>query len=303
MPTKKNGKLPTTASEALAAGKQPLLKDMFNSNVNYLQARQNRDRYQTANFFGGLPNEKLSALKKNPELYQDFYEFSKRKGAKNRAVDPNYMLRYNPEVDKPFSVPVEFSAPNAINKTSVSAPQVEPELQLFRNGGQIGNGFLPEYGFGSWLKGNLGTIGGLVSAIPVVGNIAGPVISGIGSFLNAQDSAKEEQGLLDEQSAAQAEEQRVANLNTRRSNIVDDKQVNYGATFEDGGTLGMGFVGEQPQITEYTNGTSHEEGVGGIPVDSRGNPATTSKSSAVGLTEKGEVTWNGYVFSDKLKNE
>jgi len=171
-------------------------------------------------------------------------------------------------------------------------------------------GLLPEYGFGSWLKDNgaglLKGAGSLVSMIPGIGTIAGPILSTAGSVIgkvqgdNAAVTA--EQAALDEQAAASAEEQRVADLGTRRTNIVDQKQVNYGGTFENGGQIGQGLMG-QPQITSYDNGNTHEEGVGGIPVDARGNPSTTSKQSAVGMTEKGEITWNGYVFSDKLKNE
>ena len=82
-------------------------------------------------------------------------------------------------------------------------------------------------------------------------------------------------------------------------------QINYGATFQDGGDLGQGGFpapNQNPVITGY-NGKSntHQQGVGGVPVDAKGNPSAVSKQSAVGLTEKGEVAWNGYVFSDKLK--
>ena len=311
MPTKKgNGKLPTTRAGVLNDKKKPLLTEMFKGSGNPtmdLRTRENRDRYQQANFFGGLPNEKLSALKKDSQGFQDFYDFSKRRGAKLRQDDPNYMLQYNEEVDQPFRVPLNFSIPNAINKTSVGAPQIQPQTQLFRSGGELGQ--LPEYGFGSWLKENgaglLKGAGSLVSMIPGIGTIAGPILSTAGTVIGKRQGDKAalgaEQEALDAQAAASAEEQRVADLGTRRTNIVDDKQVNYGGTFENGGQLGQGMMG-QPQITEYTNGQKHgESAVGGIPVDAKGNPSTTSKSSAVGLTEKGEVTWNGYVFSDKIK--
>lgn len=327
--------------------------------------------------------------------------------------------------------------------------------------------YLPEFGFGSWLKDNaaglLGGAGSIASAIPIIGSIAGPILSGIGSIVGgaqankaAQADADAQQLSLDEQAAAQKEQQDLANRQTRAGNIVDQKQINYGSTFENGGELtayqkaakakadqnlergkelygplrgqidqvltaaGENYLGrlhpmgtqqnydkmmvdgrirnippmddmlmemqtklkelspeavnkmsdvinstvftgkklhpkkrdgmtlkdfnkwrkentdisagemlkysnhlrklnkqgytfenggqigqglmEQPQITEYSNGQTHDESaIGGIPVDARGNPATTSKQSAVGLTEKGEVTWNGYVFSDKLK--
>lgn len=171
--------------------------------------------------------------------------------------------------------------------------------------------FLPEYGFGSWIKENSGIISGvgkLASMIPVVGQVAGPIISGIGTVagaLHANDQAQEEadaqQAMLDEQAAQQKKIQDTANRKIRFENIVDKNQIDYGPSFmELGGQIGMGMMGD-PQIVDYTNGSTHQEGVGGIPVDLRGNPATTSKSSAVGMTERGEVTWNGYVFSNKLK--
>lgn len=159
---------------------------------------------------------------------------------------------------------------------------------------------LDQYGFGSWLKENgaglLKGAGSLVSMIPGIGQIAGPVLSTAGSVIggiqekNAQQDAA--QAEADAMAAAQAEQQRVQDLETRRTNVVDQKQISYAPTFGFGGNL---------QLNNYMNGNTHDEGVGGIPVDARGNPATTSKSSAVGLTEKGEVTWNGYVFSDKIK--
>jgi len=163
---------------------------------------------------------------------------------------------------------------------------------------------LPELGFGSFLAGFAPK---LASAIPIIGSIAGPILeTGISIFKGikankaAQGQADADQLALDEQAAAQAEQQALADRQTRATNIVDDKQVNYGATFGFGGQMGEGLMG-QPQITEYSNGQRHgESATNGIPVDARGNPATTSKSSAVALTEKGEVTWNGYVFSDKL---
>lgn len=313
----KGGKLPTNRNAALADAGSPLLTDMFKGSVNPtadLKIRANRDRYQTANFFGGLPSQALTDLKSDPERYDRFFEYSKERGAKKRADVSDYMLRYNPEVDKPFNVPLGFSVPDAINRTSVGAPQGVPQTQLpFENGGLLPNEYgLPELGFGSWLKDNASGLlkgaGALASAIPIIGSIAGPVLKGIGGVVGsvqankvAQGQADADQLALDEQVAAQEEQQALADRQTRASNIVDQGQASYGATFENGGPIGQGFTG-QPQITEYTNGQKHgESAVGGIPVDARGNPATTSRQSAVGLTEKGEVTWNGYVFSDKLK--
>ena len=110
---------------------------------------------------------------------------------------------------------------------------------------------------------------------------------------------------MDEQAAAFAESGRQENLALRSQNIVNQDQASYSATFEEGGDLGRGLMEnntQKPVITEYSKkANNHSEGVGGIPVDAKGNPATVSNGSVVGLTEAGEVTWNGYVFSDKLK--
>ena len=168
--------------------------------------------------------------------------------------------------------------------------------------------YLPEFGFGSWLADFAPK---LASAIPIVGQIAGPVlqagmsiIGGIKANKAAQADADAQQLLFDEQAAGQKKQQGIMDRQTRAGNIVDQDQISYGATFEDGGILGNDLMGQNPQIVDYSNGEKHgESAVGGIPVDARGNPATTSKSSAVGLTEKGEITWNGYIFSDKLKTE
>lgn len=170
-------------------------------------------------------------------------------------------------------------------------------------------GYLPEYGFGSWLKDNasglLSGAGSLVSMIPGVGQIAGPILNVAGSVVDSvqqQKAMDEQQALLDEQAAEQKKVQDAADRATRSQNIIDDKQIDYGPSFmEMGGQIGVGLMNNNPQIIDYTNGNTHQEGIGGIPVDSMGNPSTTSKQSAVGLTERGEVTWNGYVFSDKLK--
>lgn len=314
--------LPSDRGEILSDGQNPLLSDVFRGSVNPtedLRIRANRNRYQTANFMGGLPSQALSDLKSDPERFSRFLDYSGRRGEAKRSSVSDYMLRYNEEVDKPFNVPLGFSVPDAINRTSVR-PQVSPQNQLFEDGGLLPNEYgLPEYGFGSWIKENgaglLSGAGSAVSAIPVIGTIAGPILKGLGSIFGGikknrdkQKAADAEQLRLDEEAAAQQAEQDLANRQTRATNIVDDRQVNYGATFELGGDLLSGQAGgqvggqEQPQITEYTNGEKHRESAtNGIPVDARGNPATTSRQSAVGLTEKGEVTWNGYVFSDKLK--
>lgn len=50
-------------------------------------------------------------------------------------------------------------------------------------------------------------------------------------------------------------------------------------------------------IVDY-KGASHSNG--GIKVDSNGNPASVTKKQAIAEVEGGEVSWSGYVFSNKL---
>jgi hypothetical protein len=87
-------------------------------------------------------------------------------------------------------------------------------------------------------------------------------------------------------------------LAARNTNLFGGQQdMNYGATFAYGGDLLM-----NPQIVNYSDkADKHSEGIGGVPVDTKGNPAKTSRMSAVGMTEGGEVAWSGYVFSNRLK--
>ena len=65
-----------------------------------------------------------------------------------------------------------------------------------------------------------------------------------------------------------------------------------------GGRLSMYQAGG---FTDYQTGQKHgQSSMDGIPVDSIGNPSANSGRPATGLTERNEVTYNGYVFSDQL---
>jgi hypothetical protein len=55
-------------------------------------------------------------------------------------------------------------------------------------------------------------------------------------------------------------------------------------------------------IQDYA-GQSHMGPNGGIPIDSNGRPSTISGNNPSALVEDGEISWNGYVFSDKLKSK
>ena len=147
----------------------------------------------------------------------------------------------------------------------------EGGLLLFANGGNLNRNDelvsseygLPEFGFGSWLGDHAGgilkTAGSIITAIPGFGTIAGPVMAGLGGLTDSlvsgarekkagEQAVSDTQLALDEQAASEKEQQGLMNLNIKRQNL-QDKTVNYGATFEKGGQIGAGFTG-QPQIVE-----------------------------------------------------
>lgn len=196
------------------------------------------------------------------------------------------------------------------------APKKEGDMMI--TGDYYGDYLLPQLGFGSWLKENASGLlkgaGSLAKLIPGVGQIAGPILNIAGSIIgkNQQDKAAraEQQKLIAEKEAADKKNKFNMELANRKQSLFGgaEQGINYGETFAFGGDMMGGMMMEnqmkqqQPQITEYSDKADlHEEGIGGVPVDARGNPATVSKTSAVGLTEGGEVTWNGYVFSNRLK--
>lgn len=83
---------------------------------------------------------------------------------------------------------------------------------------------------------------------------------------------------------------------------------NYTPTFQKGGNMRRQTQSPmspmqpgQDQFIDYKNGQTHGGPDGGIPVDERGQPAETSGAPEVALTEKGEVTFNGFVFSNDIK--
>jgi len=69
--------------------------------------------------------------------------------------------------------------------------------------------------------------------------------------------------------------------------------LNQQLRFAFGGNLGKGN-----NIVDY-KGATHGEG--GIEVDSTGTPSVISGKKGVAETEDNEFSFNGYVFSDKLK--
>jgi hypothetical protein len=166
---------------------------------------------------------------------------------------------------------------------------------------------LPEYAFGSWLGDNAGGLlkgaGSIAQAFPPIGTIVGPVLNVAGSVVDSVKAKNDAESLAEEE--RQAEE--LSAKRTSYENRLRSPDEPVAPELALGGSLmeqenGFPAPTETPVITGYNgNSNTHQQGVGGVPVDSRGNPSAVSRQSAVGLTEKGEVTWNGYVFSDKLK--
>jgi len=190
--------------------------------------------------------------------------------------------------------------------------QLPPNEGGYAYGGDLMG--LPEFGFGSWLGDNAGGIlqgaGSAVSAIPGIGMIAGPILNMAGKVTDA---------LVGKKRAAEAAEAlkvkgRLDELRTAgEQQIAQADTPYYGAVAEFGGDLttqskGFPAPNQNPVIVDYSGMNTHDQG--GVQVDAKGNPMAKirnlSQSSAVGEVEggegsKGEVAWNGYIFSDKLK--
>ena len=186
---------------------------------------------------------------------------------------------------------------------------VNPDFRYIPMNYELGGYMLHEYGFGSWLKGIApGLLKGakfLTGLVPGLSSIAGPVLDIAGAAMDISQQKKADKALVEQQkaeiAAKEAADKKIQlqqEMATRNTNLFGGQQdINYGATFAYGGDLLM-----NPQIVNYSDKADrHSEGIGGVPVDIKGNPAKTSKMSAVGLTEGGEVAWNGYIFSNKLK--
>ena len=195
-----------------------------------------------------------------------------------------------------YGVPMEFSQ-----------TQQEGYLPAYSDGGEL-LGYLPEYSFGSWLGDNAGGIlqgaGDAVSAIPGIGMIAGPILNMAGKVTDALVGKKR----AAEAAKAKKIKDRIDATKagfTQQLGATDQPQ--YEAVAEFGGNLvnqreDFPASNENPVIVGYNgNSNTHQQGVGGVPVDAKGNASIVSKQSEVGFTEAGEVTWNGYVFSNKLK--
>ena len=133
----------------------------------------------------------------------------------------------------------------------------------------------------------------------------GWVVDPIGNLITGLEgngwSAEDRLASLNEEYAPQRE----AMLKQRNANIWSHEKSRNPGNFRDTQTMAA-YGGRLPQLenggfTDYQTGQKHgQSSMDGIPVDSIGNPSANSGRPATGLTEKNEVSYNGYIFSDQL---
>lgn len=163
---------------------------------------------------------------------------------------------------------------------------------------------LPQYGLGSWLQDNAGTIGTAAGA--GLGLLVG------NPMLGAQIGGTIGNGVFNRHS------QKALELEQNRKNDIDSAMINYnampnpmyGANFANGGILNSLACGGKlmscggkmkanggmleatkklDNITYYGNGGTHEQSpVGGIRIGNKGR------------TEQGEVRYGDYIFSNRF---
>jgi len=131
-----------------------------------------------------------------------------------------------------------------------------------------------------WLGGALKTVaGGAASLIPGIGPAIGVPLMGAGMGEIGQHFMDKEQQV------------------PQQSMWQPSIQPNYLPTFQGGGDLGM----KSNVYADYDVGQDHSGPDEGIEIDAMGQPVAMSGGEGVALTEKGEVSFNGQVFSDKSK--
>lgn len=165
---------------------------------------------------------------------------------------------------------------------------------------------LQEYSLGGWMKENAGVIGtvagvglGALGSIvaPGAGTVAGMALgTSIGSALGgsiggAVQNDYQTTQAMNQQNAATKEQTQLNRLNMLNQQIQQQPQ------FKCGGRLKKMRNGGDLATMEY-GGLPHEGG--GVKVDSTGTPVGNNVNNAVAEVEKGEVGYNGYIFSDKL---
>lgn len=158
--------------------------------------------------------------------------------------------------------------------------------------------YIPEYKLGGWLKehsggiiGGLTTLGG--AAMTLVNPIAGAAMLGSGVGMINNDIQQSKQA---DMAKSQAKEQTAAMNQQNKAAYIQQKEQEM---FGDSNMPIMAAGGFIP--TNDYMGQTHEGPDGGIPIDASGNPSVQSNQQPVGLVENGEVGFDRFIFSDKLK--
>jgi len=159
--------------------------------------------------------------------------------------------------------------------------------------------YIKELGWGGTLSG----AGTGAAAGASVGSIFGPIGTGVGGAFGAVVGGiaghfKEE---ATEKTLAKKKEMvmnQVADQNFWNSQDGVQGGVWHQRMFADGGQM----PGMMPDMVQEYKGQTHQGPNGGIPVDKKGNPSVTGDRGPIAKVENGEVSWNGYVFSNRLKS-
>ena len=177
---------------------------------------------------------------------------------------------------------------------------------LLKDSGYVFNS-LPQYGLGSWLGENAGTIGSVAGAglslIPGVGPLLGAAAGAAGNMIGGSYATKQQEAERAKLVAEQEAQQKFA-VGQQNAMAQYQSQANpmYGAVFACGGKMANGGVvgsnaGNQlvqdakglNDITVFANGGSHENNIkGGITLGNRAQ------------VEQNEVRFGDYIFSDRL---
>ena len=177
---------------------------------------------------------------------------------------------------------------------------------LLRDSGYVFNS-LPQYGLGSWMKENAGTIGSVAGTalnfIPGVGPLLGAAAGAAGNMIGGNYAAQQQEAEAAKIKAEQEAQQKFA-VGQQNAMAQYQSQANpmYGAVFAcggkmaDGGMIGSNAGSQLVQdtkgldnVTVFANGGSHESNIkGGITLGNRAQ------------VEQNEVRYKDYIFSDRL---
>ena len=153
-------------------------------------------------------------------------------------------------------------------------------------------GYIPsynqQYGFGSWLKKNAGTIGtiagaglGMLVGMPTLGaSLGGAVGGGIqNNYQQGEQADMAAQQQAEQLAQQKLQMQKMQNINTGNARMQGlQQQQTYGAMAANGGYIKsykqggfMSSVAKNPDVTYFPTGGSHENSpTGGVQLGNRG---------------------------------